>query len=242
MAGSRCSMARLAICAFCGENKGLDETMKHLHVVLRQGAKCRSKIVGRIFKLERAQRQSPRFRFALGRAELVGGLRVPQHAEPIAVGKCLLQQLNLLRRKLRPAEDDAGDVTAWTREALHISFRDRIEIGGSHDDRNRWTRRGRRLQRKLGTEREQHVCLPCDQLVGCSEGPRHALLLPGEIRRGDSGPPRNRACAGRLKRMGTRPAWPDGRAMGQSRRRVRQAPPVARAPRAARPPPRRRAA
>jgi hypothetical protein len=34
------------------------------------------------------------------------------------------------------------------------------------------------LQRKLGTEREQHVCLPGAQFIGGSEGLRHALVDP----------------------------------------------------------------
>jgi hypothetical protein len=62
------------------------------------------------------------------------------------------------------------------RQALHVSLQDWIEIGRKKHDRYRRTRRGGRLQRKFGTEGEQHVRFPCDQLVNACEGGRYALV------------------------------------------------------------------
>ena len=60
----------------------------HLAARLAQHRVLRNR---RIFHLELAQRQLPRPRLALGRMELVGRQRVPERADPLAIGKCLGQ-------------------------------------------------------------------------------------------------------------------------------------------------------
>jgi hypothetical protein len=42
---------------------------------------------------------------------------------------------------------------------LHVSFRDRIEIDGRHDDRDRSLRLDRRFQRKFDSQDENYIRL-----------------------------------------------------------------------------------
>src|SRR4029450_8090309 len=66
---------------------------------------------------------------------LVGRYSVPEYGHRLQTRKCLLHKLQTLRSEFDLLKEDAGEVAGRSREARHITARQRIIIYGDHHNR-----------------------------------------------------------------------------------------------------------